>query len=292
MAKIFVFGASGRIGGRFAALKVAEGHDVEGLTRSDANADALQKAGVSAYVDDIRNHGTFLPHAAEADVVLLATADSPDQDVVEIDLIEALASEISGQNDRPHIVKLSAQSAGLDPPLSFGIYHRRAELALETCGLPYTILRPTFFLQSLLLFADDIAKKRKFIAAAGKGRIAMVSADDIARTAAAVAGNPDHYGKTYTLTGPAAHSFGDVAEMLSERLGEKVAYSSPPPFVAKIVLPFVTGMPRWQSNLIVDLLKALSQGAQEKVHDDVQAVTGQAPQSLAAFLDQEIGAFR
>ena len=120
----------------------------------------------------------------------------------------------------------------------------------------------------------------------------MVSVDDIARTAAAVAGNANHYGRTYTLTGPSAHSFGDVAAMLSQRLGEKISYSSPPPFVAKIVLPLLTGMPRWQTSLIVDLLKALSNGAQQAVHDDVQTVTGQAPQSLETFLDQEIDAFR
>lgn len=292
MANIFVFGASGRVGGRFAALKIAEGHAVHGLTRSDANADALHAAGITPIVDDIRNHGSFLPIAAEADTVLLATADAPDQDIVEIDLIEALADEITGQNSKPHIIKLSAQSAGLDPPRSFGIYHRRAEIALGACGLPYTILRPTFFLQSLLLFAEDIVKKRKFVAAAGKGKIAMVSVDDIAHTAATVANSADHHGKTYTLTGPSAHSLGDVATMLSQRLGEKVTYSSPPPFVAKIVLPWLTGMPRWQTNLVVDLLKALSQGAQDAVHDDVLAVTGQAPQSLEAFLDQEIEAFR
>ena len=47
--------------------------------------------------------------------------------------------------------------------------------------------------------------------------------------------------------------------------------------IARIVLPFVTGMPRWQSNLVVDLLKAISQGAQETVSSDVEAVTGTAP---------------
>jgi len=292
MTNIFVFGASGRVGGRFAALKVAEGHEVHGLTRSDANAAALHAAGIMPIVDDIRNHGSFLPIAAEADTVLLATADAQDQDIVEIDLIEALASEIPDQYSKPHVIKLSAQSAGLDPPRSFGIFHRRSEAVLETGNLPYTILRPTSFLQSLLLFAADIASKRKFVAPAGKGRIAMVGVDDIARTAAAVADSAEHHGKTYTLTGPTAHSLHDFAKMLSSRLSTKVSYSSPPAFVAKIVLPLVTGMPRWQSNLVVDLLNALSQGAQEAVSNDVLAVTGRPPQSLDAFLDQEIEAFR
>ena len=111
------------------------------------------------------------------------------------------------QRGRPHVIKLSAQSAGLTPPVSFGTMHREAETAVEQSGLPYTILRPTFFQQSLLLFAEDVAKKKRIIAPVGSGRVAMVDVSDVARTAAAVVCRDDHYNKTYVLTGPSAHSF-------------------------------------------------------------------------------------
>ncbi|MCP4316864.1 MAG: NmrA family NAD(P)-binding protein [Hyphomicrobiales bacterium] len=158
-------------------------------------------------------------------------------------------------------------------------------------GLPFTILRPTFFQQSLLLFAQDAAKKRKSTAAVGQGKVAMVSVEDVADTAAAVLTNEAHFGKTYTLTGPSAHSFDDVIGRLSEHLGQKVGYTSPPAFAARLVLPFVTGMPRWKSNLVVDLLSALRAGAQQHVSADVEMVTGNAPKSLEMFLTSNLDAF-
>lgn len=290
MATCFVFSSTGRVGGRFATLAVADGHDVLGLTRSDANGPALEKAGITPVVGDIRNPAAYRDALQKVDVVFLASADATDQDTAESGVLTAIKD--LGRETPPHVVKLSAQSAGLNPPRSFGVYHRRSEQALEDSGLPYTILRPTFFQESLLLFADDIAKKGKFVAPAGKGRIAMVGVDDIARTGIAVAGEPAHQGKIYTLTGPSAHSLGDVAQILSSRLDRKVGFTSPPAFVARIVLPFVTGMPRWQSNLVVDLLKAISEGAQERVHDDVAAVTGSPARSLEAFLEGYLDPFR
>ena len=40
--------------------------------------------------------------------------------------------------------------------MSFGIQHRAVELSLEQSGLGFTILRPTFFQQSLLLMSGDV----------------------------------------------------------------------------------------------------------------------------------------
>ncbi len=288
MARILVTGATGRIGAALLPLLRDKGHSVQAVTRRPEAKAALAEAGAEAVVADIRSPDSLRDAFAAADAVFLLTADAPDQDRIEGGLIAGAAAA----GNKPHVVKLSAQSAGLTPPRSFGIFHRRAEQALAASGLPYTILRPTFFQQSMLLFAGDIARKGKFAAPAGKGRIAMVDTGDIAACAAAVLAEPAHHGKTYTLTGPTAHSLPDVAEMLTGKLGRKIGFMSPPAFVARIVLPFVTGMPRWQSNLAVDLFAAIGKGAQEAVSNDVETLTGRPASSLDAFLDAHLDAFR
>ena len=51
-------------------------------------------------------------------------------------------------------------------------------------------------------------------------------------------------------------------------------------------------MPRWKSNLVVDLLSALHAGAQQQVSTDVETVTGKKPRSLEDFLKSNLDAFR
>ncbi|WP_419913157.1 hypothetical protein [Hoeflea sp.] len=119
----------------------------------------------------------------------------------------------------------------------------------------------------------------------------MVDVADVAAAAEAVIFNQNHHGHIYTLTGPAAHSFGDVAGQLSERLGHKVGFASPPAFAARIVLPFITGMPRWQSSLVVDLLSAMKAGAQEPVSDHVERLTGRPARPVEDFISDNLDAF-
>ncbi|MEJ8570094.1 NAD(P)H-binding protein [Microbaculum marinum] len=287
MATVLVTGATGRIGSALLPLLVERDHRVLAVTRRAEAAPGLAAGGATPIVADIASPDTLRGDLGEADVVFLATADAPDQDVVEIGLIDAAAAA-----GRPFVVKLSAQSAGLTPPRSFGRFHRRAELALAASGLDHTILRPTFFQQSLLLFAPDIAARKRFVAPAGRGRIAMVDLEDVARAAAAAIGDRSHAGRTYTLTGPSARSMQDVAEKLSSLLGARIGYTSPPGFVARLVLPFATGMPRWKSNLVVDLFAALKAGAQQDVSADLETLTGRPGTSLDAFLEQHVEAFR
>ncbi|MDA4844434.1 NAD(P)H-binding protein [Hoeflea poritis] len=286
MARILVTAATGRVGSELAQRLIAAGHDVSAVTSRPENADALRDAGATPVIADLQEPETFRQPAEGMDAIFLATPDDPRQDVMEGNLIALFAAA-----GKPHIVKLSAQSAGLDPPVSFGAYHRRSEEALEASGLPHTVLRPTFFQQSLLLFAQDVARKRKITAPVGKGRIAMVDVADVATAAEAVICSDRHFGETYTLTGPSAHSFDDIVGLLSDRLGHKIGFSSPPAFAARIVLPLVTGMPRWQSGLVVDLLSALKAGAQQETNGDVERLTGRPPRSIEDFITHNLHAF-
>ncbi|MEX3009664.1 NAD(P)H-binding protein [Hoeflea sp. TYP-13] len=287
MACILVTAATGRVGTALIPRLTAAGHEVLAVTSRQDGVQALRQSGVEPVLADLGTPQSLELHMGTVDAVFLATPDDPRQDAMERGLVGMFA-----QNGNPHVVKLSAQSAGLNPPVSFGAYHRRAEEVLEESGLPYTILRPTFFQQSLLLFAEDVASKGKITAPVGSGKVAMVNVDDVAEAASVVLANEEHFGRTYTLTGPSAHSFADVTSRLSELLVKKVGYTSPPAFAARLVLPFVTGMPRWKSNLVVDLLSALRAGAQENSSSDIEDITGKAPKSLEMFLTSNLDAFK
>jgi len=287
MARILVFTATGQLGSALCAELLSRKHQVTGITRNAAAAGRMIEQGITPIVGDIRNLDKLGPKLAGFDSVLLASSDAQDQDQTEAALVECLRA-----NGTPHVVKLSAQSAGLTPPVSFGIQHRNAEEALKSSGLSYTVLRPTFFQQSLLLMSADVAKKRAITAPMGKGKTAMVDVRDIAAVAACCLVDPSHAGKTYTLTGPLAHGFAEVADNLTDLLGLKISYTSPPAPIARMVMPLLTGMPRWKTNLLVDLMVAIKNGAQEPVTRDVMNVTGEEPRTLDSFLTEHLVSFQ
>jgi uncharacterized protein YbjT (DUF2867 family) len=219
--------------------------------------------------------------------VILIAGDAPDQEVQEINVVNA-AKNAGVQ----HVVKLSAQSAGLTPPASFGKKHIQVEKVIEQSGMQWTFIRPVFFQQSFLLFADSIQKNNKIILPAGKGAAAFVDARDVAECLVKVASQDGHAGKIYTLTGPQSLTFAQAAIDIGVSRNKPVGYIAPPAFIARIVLPKVSGMPRWLALEVIDLLQAISRGAQANVTDDVQRLLGKAPRSFSNFAQEHREFFR
>ncbi len=246
-------------------------------------------------VDNTREPASLPVALKGIEVVFLACSDDPQQAALGINMINAC--RVHGVR---HVVKLSAQSAGLQPPVSFGRMHAKAEQALSESGMAWTFLRPVFFVQSLLFFADSI-QSGKLIAATGKGKVAWVDVLDVldvaevaevAEVAASVLMQPTaHASKVYTLTGSTAHSFAAVTEMLHTATGRPVKHISPPAWFAKLVLPLASGMPRWQSNLAVELTVAISKGAQQAVSDGGAALLAAKPRAVQAFIAENRAAW-
>ena len=77
-----------------------------------------------------------------------------------------------------------------------GLAHRPAALAgrdrggLAASGMPHTLLRSNAYMQNILMLAPAIAKTSSFGSSAGKGRVGMVDARDVAAVAAGIAAVP------------------------------------------------------------------------------------------------------
>jgi uncharacterized protein YbjT (DUF2867 family) len=285
-ARILVTGATGRVGGALAPLLKRAGAQVVALVRDPARAKPLAAQGIELRQADLADPAS-LPKALKGiDKAFLATANSPDQAALESNLIQAAAAAGVG-----HIVKLSAQPAGMVPPRSFGVQHREAEIALELSGVPFTVLRPHVFMQSLLMFADAIRKEGRFRAPIKAGRVALVDVRDVAAVAALCLADDGHKGKAYILTGPRAIDFFEIARLIGQARGRNVVFKPMPAFVARLTMPHATGLPRWHTSAAVDLYVALERGAQGLMTDTIERMTGKKPRSLEAFLKENAAAF-
>ncbi|MEU2339490.1 SDR family oxidoreductase [Streptomyces sp. NPDC013172] len=104
--QVFVTGATGFVGSFVVSDLISAGHEVVGLSRSDAGAEALVRAGAKVFRSDV-NDLDRLRNAAEAADGIIHTAFNHD------------ASDLKqhSENDRKVIATLGAALAGTDRPL-------------------------------------------------------------------------------------------------------------------------------------------------------------------------------
>jgi uncharacterized protein YbjT (DUF2867 family) len=127
---------------------------------------------------------------------------------------------------RPHVVVLSVLGAGNNPLVP----HHAMEKLVKRSGLPYTLVRPSFFMQNLSTqYREDIGTRSKIHVPAGRGKTSFIDVRDIAAVAARVMGRAEHFGRAYTLTGGEALDYFQVARVLTEVLGRPVRYTNPSP---------------------------------------------------------------
>ena len=91
-----------------------------------------------------------------------------------------------------------------------------------------------------------------------------------------------HESEVYTMTGPAAISFYDVAEALSEILGKEVRYINISLEDAKRAM-LNTGLSEWRAEVLIEYAKAHSEGYSNFTTEDVEQLTGHPATSYKEF---------
>ena len=172
---------------------------------------------------DYDSPNTILNAMKGIDKLLLLTPTHPKMVDFTLNLVNGAKEE-----HIKHIVKLSHIRADPDdePQINITRLHREAEKIIEGSGIPYTFLRPNFFMQNFINFY--LGKNQSSIyLPAGDGKVSFVDIRDIAAIAVqALVNNRDrsHNDKAYTITGPEALSYGQAAEILSEYIGRKISF--------------------------------------------------------------------
>ncbi len=167
------------------------------------------------------------------------------------------------------------------------IPHYPVERYLEGCGVPFTILRCSYFMQNLCRWVSthgvDIMDRGEVFIPAGKGRITFLDSRDAAIIAVDALTHLDrHLNKSYALTGPQRLGFDEVAGLLTGALQRPVRYRHPslPRFWWRLhrrgvgidTIAFMSG---------VYTLTRL--GRNEPVTDELAGLLGRPPRTLREF---------
>jgi uncharacterized protein YbjT (DUF2867 family) len=282
---ILITGATGRVGGATLKQLVNRGVTVRALVRNPEKAFAVAGPAVEPVIGDLAQ-----PHALEAALegvtaALLVSPLDPHQVALQGHFIDA-AKRAGGV----HVVKISGLGTGLDSPVRSGRWHAQTERDLEDSGLPFTHLRPPFFMQNILRFGPTIRASGEFEGSLSQGKVAMIDVDDIGAVAATALATAGHAGKAYVLTGPEALSYQDVAQKLAGILGKPVTYKDIPLDVLRARL-LSSGLPPWHVDVQVDFSNALGAGHASTVTDTVESVTGKPPRSFEQFIREHMALF-
>ncbi len=106
--------------------------------------------------------------------------------------------------------------------------HYDVEQACLELALPYTFVRPSFFMQNLTTtHLDEIRDEKQLMIPAGKGRTNFIDVRDIGEIMAKMFFDDSHIRRAYTVTGQTSFSYSEVAAKLSEGLGEEIRYANP-----------------------------------------------------------------
>lgn len=277
---IVVFGATGNTGPGVVHGLLARGERVRVAARDPAKA--RQRVGEGpefVYADLLRPESLAAAlHGAERIYVAVGgMSGTPDLVAAETRLIDV--AKAAGVAQYVHV---SGIDAALDGPAQIQRWHAAIEVALEKSGVPFTLLRPNFFMQNFLGLAAAI-QSGVLPLPAKEARASLIDARDIAEVAVVVLTEPGHLGRRYALTGPDPISHRDVATILGEVVGHRVEYLNVPP-EAFAQAGRDAGMPSWFAELLTDVyVQVLAAGRADRVSDDVRRLTGHAPRSFATF---------
>ena len=210
-------------------------------------------------------------------------------------MIEFTSNLVNGakESDVKHIVKLSHIRADPNDELQINItrLHRQAEKIIEDSGIPFTFLRPNFFMQNFINFYLGKDQSSIYLPA-GDGKVSFVDVRNIAAVAVqALTANDKHNGKAYSITGPEAISYDQAAKILSEYIGRNISYVNISEDDARKAIMDM-GMSGWHTNILLELLMLSKEGYLSSVSHDVEAVTGNKPISFAEFAKEHADAFR
>jgi uncharacterized protein YbjT (DUF2867 family) len=165
--------------------------------------------------------------------------------------------------------------------------HYQAEQAVRdqaTRGVSHTILRPGYFFQNLIEpHGTDIRERGELIVPAGRARVAMIDARDIAAAAVACLADPGaHADRAYELTGTMPVDFFKVAEILSDVLDKRIVYTNPS------VAEFTRAMRRHGASwpyvaTMIGVYTAARLGVSDHATAELEEIIARPPKGLGQF---------
>jgi uncharacterized protein YbjT (DUF2867 family) len=281
--KVLVTGATGAVGSEVARALLQRGAQVRAFARKQPDS------------------GTF-PGAVEIALGDLGDPVSVTEALRGIDKLFLLIGNVADEFTQAVTAYGLAKKAGLKHVTYLSVFkaeqflevpHFGAKFAIEEAirggGVPYTILRPGYFVQNERWLRPVLTGPGVYPIPAGNQGLAVVDVRDIAEAAAISLTEEGHNGKTYDLVSSEMLSGPHAAALWSKLLAKEITYAGHTDFDAFEAQLRKTGTPNW---LAYDL-RVMFQGYVERGFSNTEdqtarfaALLGRQPRTYSRFAEE------
>jgi len=266
MSTFLIIGGTGKVGSRLVQLLRADGHHVKVASRREGDTHF-----------DWHDPSTY-GHALEKTngVFIVGPGSATDWSESLTGLLAEAA--VRGIN---RAVFLSARGVEFLPDGAVA----KAEHALTTSGVPWTILRPTHFAQNFTE-AMFVPENDQVVAPVGDGAEPFIDVEDIAQVAAAVLTQVQWENQIVEISGPEAITFTEALTVLSEHAHRTLTFvhEEPEEHAARLRK---SNTPEGYINWRLAMLGGIRRGEDAYLSDGVQQVLGRPAGSFADWAARE-----
>lgn len=281
--RLLVTGASGNLGHRVVELLLGAGvPSVSAASRRPDKIFDLAARGASLRRADFDDPASLDEAFVDVDRLLLISTDAlgtPGQRQRQ----HKTAVDAAVRAGVKHIVYTSMVNPDPNSPIPFAPDHLVTEQAIESSGIPYTILRVNWYAEYFFVSLPPALRFGKMLTSACEGRTAYVARDDVARAAAAALMSATEQSNRLDITGPQAVTQAEVVEYVNTIFDSDIKlFTVSDKELAETLTG--SGMPGSLVALVVAMERNSREGRVESVSDAVERLTGKPPTSLADFL--------
>jgi NAD(P)H dehydrogenase (quinone) len=273
---IVVIGATGQLGRLVVESLLRRGvpaGEIVAVGRAVEKVADLAERGIEVRRADFDDPASLPPALAGAEKVLLISGSDAGKRIAQHTAVVDALREVG-----PRLVAYTSIAHADTSDLVLAQEHAATERALIASGLPYSLLRNSWYLEN---YTGQLATtlEHGLIGAAGDGRISAATRADYADAAAAVLTGEDHENTVYELGGQ-PFTLAEFAAVISAESGREVTYTnlSEDDYVKALV---GAGLPEPYARILADSDRGAAEGALEVSPDDLTRLIGRTPATPA-----------
>lgn len=276
---LLITGATGDVG-RAVLTELADTPQRVRALVSDPQQLTMRAPNIEVAIGDLSDPSTLGAALEGVDAAFLASSFEPRMVDNQVRFVEK--AKKAGLN---HIVQLSGIGADSHRCcVRLFSWFGQVEDAIQASKLKHTRLRPTFYFQNLLSYADQVTSQGVIAGPFRQVPWTWVDARDVGAVAAITLTNAQYAGGAYTLTGPDLLTYVELAERMSRVIGKTIRYSDMSANEARGRMQAI-GVPPVLIEAKLELWDAYASGfIYVEPTQIIKDLTGREPRNLDAFL--------